>query len=107
MSVHKDSLKGSELTEVKTLHLSSRKRQEAKDDATRQCKNSWGQHALRKADIMIPYGSYSQIMLIHKRNVEETMQRRRQERELQKQHKILQLSRHVFGRRLMIFKIMR
>jgi hypothetical protein len=65
-----------------------------------------GNMPLRKSDIMIPYGSYSQIVLIHKLNVEEAMQRRRQERELQKQHKILQLSRHVFGRRLMSFKIM-
>jgi hypothetical protein len=61
---------------------------------------------LRKADTMIPYGSYTQIMVIYHRNVEEALQRRRLERELQKQHKILQLSRQVFGRRLTSFKIM-
>jgi hypothetical protein len=96
----------SSLAEAKPLHFSSRKRQEAKDDAARQCKKSWGNMPLRKADIMIPYGSYTQIMVIYHRNVEEAMQRRRQERELQKQHKILQLSRQVFGRRLTSFKIM-
>ena len=96
----------SSLAEVKPLHFSSRKRQEAKDDAARQCKKSWGNMPLRKADTMIPYGSYTQIIVIYHRNVEEAMQRRRQERELQKQHKFSQLSRQVFGRRLTSFKIM-
>jgi hypothetical protein len=95
----------SSLAGVKLLHFNSRKRQEARDDAARQCKKSWGNMPLRKADIMIPYGSYTQIMVIYHRNVEEAMQRRRQERELQRQHKILQLSRRVFGRRLMDCKI--
>jgi hypothetical protein len=90
----------SALAEVKPLHFSSRKRQEAKDDAARQCKKRWGNMPLRKADIMIPYGSYTQLIAIHKRNVEDAMQRRKQERELQNRHKILQLSRRVFGRQL-------
>jgi hypothetical protein len=63
------------LVEVKPLHFSFRKRQEAKDDAARQSKKSWGNIPLRKADTMIPYGSYTQLIVIHNRNVEEAMQR--------------------------------
>jgi len=95
----------SSLAEVKLLHSSSRKRHKTKNDTDRQYKKRWGNVPPRKADTMIPYGSYTQLMVIHHRNLEEAMQRRRQERELQNQHKILQLSRRVFGKRLMSFKI--
>jgi len=103
-SVHKDSFKRNELTR-KSQASSLQFQEEARDDAARQCKKSWGTIPLRKADTMIPYGSYTQLIAIHQRNVEEAMQRRRQEIELQKQHKNLQLSRQVFGRRLTSFKI--
>jgi hypothetical protein len=77
-SVHKNSFKRNVLT-LRSQISSLQSREKARDDAVRKCKTSRGNMPLRKADIMIPNGSYTKIMVIHQRNVEEAMQRRSQE----------------------------